>query len=249
MDRVALVPGGASTVAFARGWPGQPATLQAAPSVGMLTAALLGFVLGFVGSMPLVGPIAILVFTRGVENRARNGFYLALGAALAESGYAYLAFWGFSQLLVRYPWIEPTTRAVGAVILTALGLRFAMRGGQFPVEQAAATGEVGNKRSFLLGFAVTALNPALIATWTLALTTLYLFYSVGFDAQRALPFSIGVGIGIVSWFATLLSLLSRFRERFRPATLTRAIRLMGVALTLLGLVFAVRFLMYLHAGA
>ena len=215
----------------------------------MLTAALLGFVLGFVGSMPLVGPIAILVFTRGVENRARNGFYLALGAALAESGYAYLAFWGFSQLLERYPWIEPTTRAVGAVILTGLGLRFALRGQLFSVERAGPGAEVGNKRSFFLGFTVTALNPALIATWTLALTTLYLFYSGGFDPHRALPFSIGVGIGIVSWFAILLSLLGRFRERFRPATLTRAIRVMGVVLTLLGLTFAVRFVMYLRSGA
>lgn len=215
----------------------------------MLTAALLGFALGFVGSMPLVGPISILVFTRGVENRARNGFYLALGAALAESGYAYLAFWGFSQLLVRYPWIEPTTRAVGAVILTGLGLRFALGGGQLPLGPAGSTAEVGNKRSFLLGFAVTALNPALLATWTLALTTLYLFYSLAFDASRALPFAIGVGTGIVSWFSTLLSLLGRFRERFRPATLTRAIRVMGVALTLLGLGFAVRFVMYLRSGA
>ena len=215
----------------------------------MLTAVLLGFALGFVGSMPLVGPVAILVFTRGVENRARNGLYLAMGAALAESGYAYLAFWGFSQLLERYSWIEPTTRAVGAVILTALGLRFAMRGGQMPLGQAGSTAEVGNKRSFFLGFAVTALNPALIATWTLALTTLYLFYSGGFDAQHALPFSIGVGIGIVSWFSTLLGLLGRFRDRFRPTTLTRAIRVMGVALTLLGLAFAVRFLMYLRSGA
>lgn len=215
----------------------------------MFTAALLGFALGFVGSMPLVGPIAILVFTRGVEDRARNGMYLACGAALAESGYAYLAFWGFSELLHRYAWIEPTTRALGAVILTALGLRFALQGGRLPAGRTESMGEVGNKRSFLLGFAVTALNPALIATWTLALTTLYLFHSVAFGAARALPFSIGVGLGIVSWFATLLALLGRYRERFQPATLTRAVRLMGVALTLVGLTFAARFVMYLRAGA
>jgi threonine/homoserine/homoserine lactone efflux protein len=215
----------------------------------MLIAALLGFALGFVGSMPLLGPVAILVFTHGVENRLRNGFYLAVGAALAESAYAYLAFWGFSQLLERYAWIEPTTRAVGAVILTGLGLRFALRGGQLPAGRATSGPEVGNKRSFFLGFAVTALNPALIATWTLALTTLYLFYSVGFDARRAFPFSVGVGVGIVTWFAILLSLLGRYRDRFRPLTLTRAIRVMGVALTIVGLVFAVRFALYLRTGS
>src|ERR1700733_6137635 len=93
----------------------------------MLSAALIGFGLGFFGSMPVAGPIAVIVFGQGLEDRARNGLYLACGAAIAESVYAYLAFWGFSAFLTRYPWIEPTSRVAAAVLLTALGVHFYRR--------------------------------------------------------------------------------------------------------------------------
>src|SRR5687768_3425522 len=90
----------------------------------MLTVALLGFVFGFVGSMPVAGPIAILVFGRGLEGRMRSGVYLAVGAAIAESIYAYFAYWGFSELLTHHRWIEPVTRTVAAILLIGLGLHF-----------------------------------------------------------------------------------------------------------------------------
>jgi uncharacterized membrane protein YdfJ with MMPL/SSD domain len=45
----------------------------------------------------------------------------------------------------------------------------------------------------------------------------------------------------------LLLLLARFKDRFHRSTLDRAVRAMGGLLTMLGLVFAVRFFMYLHA--
>jgi threonine/homoserine/homoserine lactone efflux protein len=213
----------------------------------MLIALLLGFVFGFIGSMPVAGPVAILVFGRGLQNRARSGVYLAAGSAVAESVYAYLAFWGFSALLKQYPWIEPVSRALAAVILTALGLRFALARQQPERATEQPLPNVGNKRSFLLGITITTLNPTLMVTWGMAVTTLHSFDLVSFDAKRALPFSIGVWLGICGWFTVLLLLLARFKDRFHRSTLDRAVRAMGGLLTMLGLVFAVRFFMYLHA--
>jgi threonine/homoserine/homoserine lactone efflux protein len=214
----------------------------------MLIALLLGFAFGFIGSMPVAGPVAILVFGRGLQNRARSGVYLAAGSAVAESVYAFLAFWGFSALLKQYPWIEPVSRALAAVILTALGLRFALARQQpeaAPDQQAQNGG--GHKRSFLLGITITTLNPTLMVTWGMAVTALHSLDLVSFDAKRALPFSIGVWLGICGWFTVLLVLLARFKHRFKRSTLDAAVRVMGGLLTLLGLVFAVRFFMYLHA--
>jgi threonine/homoserine/homoserine lactone efflux protein len=213
----------------------------------MLIALLIGFVFGFIGSMPVAGPIAILVFGRGLQNRPRSGVYLAAGSAVAESVYAYLAFWGFSALLSQYPWIEHVSRALAAVILTALGLRFAFARpqGESEPEQPLPS---GNKRSFLLGITITTLNPTLMVTWGMAVTALHSFDLVSFDANRALPFSIGVWLGICAWFTVLLLLLARFKHRFQRSTLERMVRVMGGVLTLLGLVFAVRFFMYLHAS-
>jgi threonine/homoserine/homoserine lactone efflux protein len=207
----------------------------------MLLAALTGFAFGFIGSMPIAGPIAILVFGRGLEDRRRSGMYLAAGAAIAESIYAYLAFWGFSAFLARYAFIEPVSRGAAAVILTALGAHLVRKRRDASAPLTPPDPNVGNKRSFFLGFTITVLNPTLIATWTAAVTTVYALHWVQFDEGGALPFSVGAFAGIVGWFAILLWLLGRFRARFSRTTLDRVMRAMGYLLICLGMVFAYRF--------
>jgi threonine/homoserine/homoserine lactone efflux protein len=206
-----------------------------------MLAALLGFLFGFVGSMPVAGPVAVIVFGRGIEDRGRSGLYIAIGSAVAESVYAYLAFWGFSAFLTKYKWIELVSTSAAALILSGLGLRFMLRKPQSerPVDDGKR--HVGKKRNFTLGFLLTALNPTLIATWTAAVTTVYSLQIVDFDESGALPFSLGAATGIVTWFATLLYLLKRFRARVSPAVLDRVVRVMGGFLLVLGIGIAARF--------
>lgn len=217
----------------------------------MLTVGVLGFIFGFVGSMPVAGPIAILVFGRGLEGRLRSGVYLAVGAAIAESIYAYFAYWGFSELLTHHRWIEPVTRTLAAVLLVGLGVHFAIgRKKRQEIDPALEQKKhVGNKRSFLLGFTITALNPALIATWSAAVTTLQSFDAVEFSPKHALPFSAGVLLGIAVWFCVLLVLLGRFRGRFRRETLDKTVRAMGVFLIALGLYFGVKLVLGLVSAS
>lgn len=190
----------------------------------MLIAALIGFLFGFVGSMPVAGPIAALVFARGIEGRLRSGLYIAVGGAVAESLYAALAFWGFSELFETYAWIQVASNGAAAVILTVLGVVFIRHKGGQPessprVERSGA--------GLLLGFTITALNPTLIATWTAAAATLLSTGWVALDSSHALPFSLGALCGIVLWFSLLLRLVGHFRDRFSYATLGRVIRGMG----------------------
>lgn len=211
----------------------------------MLHALVIGFLLGYCGSIPVAGPVSILVFGRGLQDRQQSARYLAAGSALAESVYAYLAFWGFGALLGSVPWIEPITRGAAAIILTVLGLRFAFRPpGNEPSDPDKAPSAGGNKRNFLLGITITALNPTLMATWTVAVTTLPTLGFESFGQDRALPFSFGVCTGIVVWFVTLLWLLGRYKGRFQRSTVERIVRIMGLLLTALGLFFAYRFFSY-----
>jgi threonine/homoserine/homoserine lactone efflux protein len=77
-------------------------------------------------------------------------------------------------------------------------------------------------------------------------TTLHSFDLVAFSPAHALPFSVGVLLGIAIWFSILLTLLGRFRGRFQRSTLDRLLRVMGVFLLGLGLYFGVRFAMSLQ---
>jgi threonine/homoserine/homoserine lactone efflux protein len=200
----------------------------------MLAAALVGILLGYIGSMPVAGPIALLVLGRGLENRTRNGLWLAFGSAIAESVYAYLAFWGFGAVLARYAWLEKVARFGAAIMLVALGVHFYQRRHQAAAPTPPADNS-GNKRNFLLGFAVTLLNPTLIATWTFTVTTVYSLGIVSFEADKALPFSLGAFSGIVGWFATLLYLLKRFRTAVTTRALERTLKAIGVVLIVVGL--------------
>ena len=78
-------------------------------------------------------------------------------------------------------------------------------------------------------------------TWSAAVATLHSSDVISFSAANALPFSLGVVVGIASWFSILLFLLGRFRGRFQRSTLDRLIRVMGYFLIGLGLYFGMKF--------
>lgn len=209
----------------------------------MILAAVLGFLLGFVGSVPVAGPIAALVVTHGIQGRFRAGVYVALGGALLEAAYACLAFWGFSTLLARYPVVVPISRAAAAVILAALGIGF-LFGRREPAEGELPPADSA-WASFAVGASICAFNPTLIATWTAVVTTLHASGLVDLQGAQALPFGAGVLGGIAGWFLALLGIIRRFRGRFSRDTLARTVRVIGALLLLLAGWFALRFVQYL----
>src|SRR5271170_2684173 len=92
--------------------------------MSLLVVSLVAFVFAFVGSLPLAGPIALLVVSNGASGRHKEALRIALGAAVAEGIYAFLAFWGFATFLARHALVLPISHGVTAVILCGLGARF-----------------------------------------------------------------------------------------------------------------------------
>lgn len=209
----------------------------------VLVAALIGFCFGFFGSVPVAGPIAALVLQRGLVGRFRAGALIGAGAAVAEAGYAFLAFWGFSTFLVKYPIVEPISRIAAALILVGLGISFARyRQAQGAEDKKSKDTVLG---SLSLGFTITALNPTLIATWTAATTTLYSADLIKLEPSSAPFFAGGSLVGIGGWFALLTWLLRRYRGRFKEETLTIVVRVVGAFIVVLGLYFGWKFVEYL----
>src|SRR5688572_29998830 len=80
-------------------------------------ALLLGFCIGFISSIPPLGPGALLLLRRGLEGRIAAGVAAATGGAAADAIYCALAVVGFSFLFWRYPNIAISIRWVGVAIL------------------------------------------------------------------------------------------------------------------------------------
>jgi threonine/homoserine/homoserine lactone efflux protein len=216
-----------------------------------LLALLVGTVMGFVGSMPVAGPVAVLVLERGLVRRGREGIGVALGAAAGESVYAFLSSWGVGAFFGAYPRILPVSRLVGAGVLMVLGIYLATRRpSRPPPDSRSAAGQPGQKRrGFLLGVSLTLLNPTIIATWTVAVTAIH---GAGLLARGLLPsiaFAAGVGVGIVAWFGLLLRLLHVFQKGLRPQTVHRLLQVTGWLVVALGVGLAVRPIAQALGGA
>ncbi len=203
----------------------------------MALALLLGIVFGFFGAMPLAGPVALIIFSRGMEGRFRAGLFTALGSSSAEFIYALLAFLGFATFLAEVPWVLPVSKGAAAIVMLFLGITF-MRRKVGSTEQAAP--EKDRKRHALaLGFLLTALNPTLIATWAAATTTLYSMEIVSFQPDNAWVFALGVFGGDMLWYWLMLVLTHRYRLRFGPVVLHRVLQVMGLGLIGLAVWFVV----------
>ncbi len=205
-------------------------------------AFVVGLAMAFFGSMPPVGPIAVLLLERGVSGRDAEGRGVAYGAAIAETIYCALAMAGVSELMRRYAIVETGARLVGIVILVALGVHFA----RFRMTPKDAPVAVTSKHPFTLGFTVSAANPVLIITWSGSIAAFLAFARMSFDVGARCLFVAGVLIGMLAWFRLFLWMLARWRERITLRAAQWTIRAAGVAMIALALLGLVRVLLDRH---
>lgn len=191
----------------------------------MLLVLAMGLLCGFVGSIPIAGPTAVLVLERGLNHRSREAFEIAVGAAVAEGGYALLAFLGMTAALGRFPWMLPVSRVLGAVILLGLGLYLGLSRRAHTAVAAREAPRRGGQ--VLLGLLVTGINPTLLATWSAVVPVLHAAVRMRVAPLDALPFALGVTLGILGWFGTMLALIHRFRSRVHESTMDRVVQVIG----------------------
>lgn len=204
----------------------------------MIESVIVGFAMGWVGSMPLAGAVSIFVFQRGLAGHFRRGMVLAAGAAAAEAVWCLVAVIGAELILSRWPSLEGIARSLGGIILLALGAYFLWNRNTLPTDQDnPEEGAEETKtlvREFWLGFVLVAGNISIPFTWLGMIT---IAVSLGFDPVAGPPwlFSLAVAAGIMGWFTVLLKILSAFRARFRPQTHERVMKAMGFLLLAVGL--------------
>ncbi|ATB30088.1 LysE family translocator [Melittangium boletus] len=196
--------------------------------MNLLLTALIAFAFGFIGSMPLTGPVAVMVFSESLLKRYDVALRVGLGAALAESFYAAMAFWGFTHFFAEHPLVLPVSKALSAILLMVLGVYFARWSPE--VEDVKPSGDGEGMKGFLVGFSVSAFNPTLLATWSAAVAFLYARQFVTFTPLGALPFGAAAGLGVGCWEASMVGLLRRFEHRFPRRAMTWVVRGMGVLL-------------------
>jgi threonine/homoserine/homoserine lactone efflux protein len=206
----------------------------------LIAICLVALVFGFVGSMPLAGPIALMAVARSSHGKYSEALRIGLGAAAAEGLYAAIAFWGFTTFLASHAFVVPLSHAVTAIVLAAVGVRFVFwkpSEGKDTRENKAGTA--------LLGFSVSAINPTLLLTWSAAVAALYSRGLKEPSSAYAIPFGLCAAAGIGSWFLTLVALFKRYGDKLPRAAMTWVIRVMGLVLVVFALWSAAKLVHFL----
>lgn len=195
-----------------------------------LAACSIALAFGFFGSVPLAGPIALMVLSRAARRKFDEARRIALGAAIAEGIYAGIAFWGFATFLANHESVVPVSHATTAVLLVALGARFVF---WQPVERTDRS-EI-KAGTALVGFSVSALNPTLLLTWSAAVAFIYSKGLGNQPAVVAVPFGASAAAGVGGWFACFVALLRKYEGRLPRTAMTWTVRVMGLVLVGLGM--------------
>jgi threonine/homoserine/homoserine lactone efflux protein len=196
----------------------------------MLEALVLGFGLSFVGSIPMTGPLALLVIDRVIALQRRAAFWIAFAGAVVEALVAAAVATFLPLLLPRSDTIIRFARSSGALVIFAVGVLLLVR----PHLLSTIKTE-HHHHSLLAGVLATALNPTLLATWTVIVTSLHSSGTIDGGYPSGLSFGFGVGSGALAWFVLVIVLARRFSvlQQFTHRRVELA-RTVGVLLMLVG---------------
>lgn len=137
----------------------------------------MGFVAGFILSIPVAGPINILITTNALLGKLRYCIRVAIGAAVIEFIYVLIIVFGIVSLYGLYKPFVPYILIIGSVILIIVGIRV-MRT-KFDLTNVnlkeIVKDRIANRGGFITGILINITNPSLFLGW---LSTTFVIFSL-----------------------------------------------------------------------
>ena len=155
-------------------------------SESLITISIAGLIAGFVFSMPVAGPISILVISNALKGRLKYCNLLTIGAALADLVYVFIAVYGLTRF---YSWYKPAfPYLMGACSLFIIFIGYTIFRTKINpenIDDKIHLPERINKEArggFVTGLLVNLINPTLFFGWlTTSFVTISIVSSLGFN--------------------------------------------------------------------
>jgi threonine/homoserine/homoserine lactone efflux protein len=150
----------------------------------ILTLFLVGAIAGIIYSLPIAGPISIIVVSRAFQGKERFCLRTALGAAIIESIYVFIVVYGIAALYELYQPILPYFLFTGAVFVFIIGLKIRKQKIDLKSLESKTiiTDKYENRGGLRTGIAINLTNPTLLINWFIAsFITLSFVSSIGLN--------------------------------------------------------------------
>jgi L-lysine exporter family protein LysE/ArgO len=135
----------------------------------LITISLVGLIVGFIFSMPIAGPISILITSNALKGRLRYCHRATIGASFADFVFVFIAVFGITKLYSLYKPFIPYILLLGAVFLLYVGYKIykTVVDLEHLDEKSHLAEKIKehNKGGFRTGFMISFLNPTLFLSW------------------------------------------------------------------------------------
>jgi threonine/homoserine/homoserine lactone efflux protein len=152
----------------------------------LVTISIVGLAAGIFFSMPVIGPVSILIVSHALKGHVRYCFGAALGASMVDLTVCFLAVNGVARLFGLYVGAIPYVLLAASAVIFFLGIkimrtRFNIEGMDRAGPEQKQNGKVRGRSAFLKALLLNASNPLLFFGWlTASFLTLSLVASWGF---------------------------------------------------------------------
>jgi len=147
--------------------------------------SIVGLMAGFIFSMPIAGPISILVTSNAFEGRLRYCNLVTIGASIADFVYVFIAIFGLTKFYSLYKPAIPYILVAGAIFLLYIGYKTIKTKIDLEhLEDKQLTEKIKKKEkgAFYTGFMINFLNPTLFIGWlTSSFFMISFMASLGFN--------------------------------------------------------------------
>jgi threonine/homoserine/homoserine lactone efflux protein len=151
----------------------------------IITMSIAGLLAGFIFSMPIAGPISILITSNAFKGRLRYCNLVSIGASFSDFTYVFIAVFGLTNLYTLYKPVIPYLLSVGSIFFFFIGYKNIRT--KIDIEhledKSSLTEKIKKKEkgAFYTGFMISFLNPTLfIGMLTSSFFVISLVASLGF---------------------------------------------------------------------
>ncbi len=144
----------------------------------ILTVVLLGFFAGFVFSMPVAGPVSIIITSNALKGNKTYCLRAAAGASVVEFVYVFAAIFGITTFYLTYKSAIPYLLIFGSVVIIFIGVKIIRTKLDIEnIDESKIKKKPKTTGGFRTGAILNITNPSLFISWLTASFMLFSFAS------------------------------------------------------------------------
>lgn len=141
----------------------------------LITLAIVGSLMGFLFSIPIPGPLYLLIISNGLKGKLRYCYIAAIGASVIDFIYCFIAVFGFTKFYMFYENIVNYVLVGGAVFMVIIGIRtirtkldIVQIEKEDNILEENIHKKVKDNTGFITGILINLANPSLFVAWMIS---------------------------------------------------------------------------------